>query len=130
MIEHLLKHFDVKGTVYLANEGYNGQCVVKSSQIDALKLSLLSIDHDLFGDIELNEESQIVDESKFPYSKLLVRRKAKALNDGLTTETLDWTDSGRKLDASQWQQELLQQSNQAVRPLLLGIILSSYCKLR
>ena len=122
----LLASLYVRGTVYVAAEGVNGQMSVPLKSLDALREAMgslpglgglqLNVQHETLGTVETHETAA-------PYRKLVVREKHQILTDGLQaaqveenihdhsqTPALDWERAGTELDPSDWHAMLEQRA--------------------
>jgi hypothetical protein len=102
---------DIKGTLLVSTEGYNGQFALPSKQIELLSAKLASSDEKLFRDIDINIGKTIEYSSgcgiSFPFKKLVIRKKKKVLTDGFNEDgpPLDFSDSakiGPELSPQEW----------------------------
>lgn len=100
----------VKGTLYVANEGINGQFCLPVAWKDAFPQLLREVDDDLFAPVQLNFGLPFTaghyKARSFPFKKLLVKRRKEVLTDGID-EALDWDDAGPELPPADWHDELV-----------------------
>ena len=109
-----LAETNVKGTLLISPEGYNGQFALPSDQIEEFKLLLKEINDELFADVDINigkTTDYRNNEKKFPFRKLLVRRRKEALTDG-GLKGIDWTNAGPALTPAEWHEALMRKSKQ------------------
>ncbi|CAJ1965287.1 unnamed protein product [Cylindrotheca closterium] len=99
------------GSIYLAQEGINGQMAVPPHHLDELleacSSSLSSLD--LFVDEKPNL-GDVVPISTPTFDKLIVRTRDYVLRDGIDSEigrTLDWSDAGPELEADEWHEAVM-----------------------
>lgn len=107
----------VLGSVYVAEEGVNGQLMVRADMLPELREALGAVEALRGVEINLGDEVR-ADEVK-PFHRFKVTRKGKVLQDNLP-ELLDLTTdgaTGEEIGAGQWHAELSQPEEQ--RPLLL-----------
>ena len=131
----LLERLHVRGTVYLAAEGINGQLSVPIDRLDALQAGLdgmagldgltLNVQHESLGLVAADAPTR-------PYRKLIVREKTQILTDGLSGgqasgrrdtggaagagvagAALDWQRAGTELDPADWHKMLIARREQA-----------------
>lgn len=98
---------NIKGTLLISEEGYNGQFVVPSIQVDEFRTALKLASLETFNDVDINvgqsfDLTQI--KFEFPYKKLVVKRKNEVLTDGI--EPLDWLDAGHELTPMEWHEQV------------------------
>ncbi|MDC0526143.1 hypothetical protein OAO87_03995, partial [bacterium] len=108
-VHALLERLGVRGTVYLAAEGVNGQmcCPIEAlpelqaafARLPRLEGVTLNVQHASLGTVEAS--------SSAPYRKLVVREKAQILTDGLAGGGLDWQRAGTELEPDEWHAMLL-----------------------
>jgi UPF0176 protein len=94
-----LSEIGVFGRIYVANEGINAQISVLTSNFEALKAHLNTID--FLKDIRLN--IALEDDGKSFY-KLIIKVRHKIVADGLNDETFDVTDKGTHVRANEFNQ--------------------------
>jgi UPF0176 protein len=94
-----LSEVGVFGRIYVANEGINAQISVLTSNLEALKTHLNTID--FLKDIRLN--IALEDDGKSFY-KLIIKVRHKIVADGLNDETFDVTDKGTHVRANEFNQ--------------------------
>ena len=90
-----LDQLDVKGRIYIAQEGINGQLSIPNDNLVKLRELLESIS--ILSDVRLN--IAIEDDGKSFY-KLKIKLRSKIVADGLNDDTFDVTQRGHHLDAS------------------------------
>ncbi|MBY0432522.1 MAG: rhodanese-related sulfurtransferase [Cyclobacteriaceae bacterium] len=88
---------DVMGRVYVAEEGINAQISVPNAQFESFKQLLYSVD--FLNGIRLN--TAIEDDGK-SFFKLKIQVKKKIVADGLNDKTFDASDSGKDLNAKEF----------------------------
>eukprot|EP01037_Dinobryon_pediforme_P042466 gene42466-52852_t len=100
----------IKGTLYVANEGVNGQFCLPVAWKDAFPHLLREVDDDLFAPVALNFGIPFTagryKARSFPFKKLLIKRRREVLTDGID-ESLDWDDAGPELSPADWHAELV-----------------------
>eukprot|EP01041_Mallomonas_annulata_P008858 gene8858-18353_t len=107
----LIGDFKVKGTLYVAPEGVNGQFAVPSMKLDEFRGILGQLHVELHGvDLNIGRTVHVSDESQLPFRKLLIKTRKQVLTDGLP-EKLDLNDAGPEVDAQNWHNELSQDNN-------------------
>ncbi|MFT4986814.1 MAG: UPF0176 protein [Flavobacteriales bacterium] len=89
--------FDVFGRIYVSNEGINAQISVPVSKFDAWRDDLYQIT--FLDGIRLNKA--IEDDGKSFY-KLKIKVREKIVADGLNDETFDVTNTGKHLNAEEF----------------------------
>ena len=143
-----LNELDIKGTLLVANEGYNGQFIVPLNDLDNFHSTIASTDPLIFTKLDFNlglihnfdddddnnnnNNNNNHDNNKkkvpFPFKKLIIRKKNNILTDGLPLNKKmkimeNGLDNGQELDANVWHEEIskLEQydSNDDNKPLLL-----------
>ncbi len=87
----------VFGRIYIAQEGINAQISIPKKRFEAFKQSLFAIS--FLNGVRLN--MAIEDDGKSFYT-LKIRVRKKIVADGLRDEAFDVTDSGRHLNASEF----------------------------
>ncbi len=92
-----LDELGVKGRIYIANEGINGQISVPTSQLDAFRDVLYS--YDWLNGIRLN--IAIEDNGK-SFFALIIKVRPKIVADGIDDPGFDPTNLGVHLDAEEW----------------------------
>lgn len=107
---------NIKGTLILSKEGFNGQFALPSNDdtLQVFQSTLESVSHNIFNKIDFNIGDNINFENKlhlFPYKKLIVRKKNEILTDGIDGDHLDWSDAGIELKPHEWHEVLLQDNN-------------------
>ena len=124
-----LSDLNLRGTLLVSHEGFNGQFAIPHGQMDIFRSALTTVDGYVFRDLDINVGVTIdyADSSfKFPYKKLLVRKKKAILTDGLPpSTTLDWSNCGPELSPEHWQIELSnylksKNANKSDVPILIG----------
>lgn len=123
-VKTVLLQRNVKGTLLLSNEGYNGQFAVPVGSVPKFCAELESVDSNLFGDLDVNI-GKTVDYSnsplEFPFKRLIVRRKKGALTDGLSdaqAQGIDWTQPGPDMAPEKWHEAIRQFQDKV--PVVLG----------
>lgn len=100
----------IKGTLYVANEGVNGQFCLPVAWKDTFPHLLREVDDELFAPVELNFGLPFTaghyKARSFPFKKLLIKRRKEVLTDGID-ESLDWDDAGPELAPADWHAELV-----------------------
>jgi predicted sulfurtransferase len=122
----LLERLGVRGSVYVAAEGLNGQLSVPQEALSELQHALaamrgleslrLNVQHAALGTVSVQSGAPL------PYRKLVVREKEQILTDGLAEAQLDWQRAGTELEAAEWHAMLLKsraqrQPAQPARPV-------------
>ncbi len=107
---------NIKGTLILSKEGFNGQFALPSNDdtLQVFQSTLESVSHNIFNKIDFNIGDTINFENQlhlFPYKKLIVRKKNEILTDGIDGDHLDWSDAGNELKPHEWHEVLLQDNN-------------------
>ena len=95
----ILDELDVKGRIYVASEGVNGQISVPEELVESLRKTLDTID--FLKGIRLN--IAIEDDGKSFY-KLKIKIRNKIVADGLNDETFDVTKRGKHISAEEFNQ--------------------------
>ena len=95
----ILDEIGVKGRIYVASEGVNGQISVPEENFNQLKETLYSIE--FLKGIRLN--IAIEDDGKSFY-KLKIKIRHKIVADGLNDETFDVTKRGKHISAEEFNQ--------------------------
>ena len=90
----------LRGTLYIADEGVNGQFAVPSDQLTAFQ----NICENLLDITDLNIGDRVPLDTP-TFEKLIVRTRNAILRDGIKL-TLDWNNAGEELPPSKWHQEL------------------------
>ena len=121
-----LKGLDIKGTLLVATEGYNGQFIVPVNDVDMFHRTIVSSHPSTFTHLDFNlgnvynfdhdddssddSSVNVIKNVPFPFKKLIVRSKANILTDGLPPakkeRIIDWNDAGPELDASTWHEQI------------------------
>jgi UPF0176 protein len=97
-----LSAFDVKGTLLIAPEGYNGQFAIESTRLERFSNCLANID-DKLGSVELNiGKTFSYGGSEFPFKKLLVKRRKFILTDNYNLPLNLQDHYGREAHAEEW----------------------------
>ena len=114
----LLNSLHVRGSIYLAAEGINGQLSVPLKSLDKLRDAMCQLPG--LSELKLNAQhaalGTVAEDAPPPYRKLVVREKAQILTDGLSQGqyqeggvgrdespgALDWDHAGTELDPSDW----------------------------
>lgn len=107
---------NIRGTVYVANEGINAQFAVPINDVDTLlHIFRNELPFDTFEECSPNMGS-LVDSNIPTFDKLIVRTRDYILRDGLSNlqgadddDQFNWNDAGIELDALEWDMELRQQ---------------------
>jgi len=139
-LKNRLACLDVKGTIVLSKEGYNGALVVPLTRLVSLYEEMSSVLSKLdFNMGETLEYGLLGQEAPtFPFKKLLVKKKRAALTDRLDEQqsqlsdsssndlqegeaVIDWSDAGAEIDPEDFHNELSSSysSNEAKQPVLL-----------
>jgi UPF0176 protein len=90
---------DVVGRTYVATEGINAQIAVPTKSLIEFRESLYEID--FLNGIRLNYAVDDA-EAEFPFLKLKIKVRNKILADGLNDETFDVTNTGKHLNATEF----------------------------
>ena len=90
---------DVVGRTYVATEGINAQIAVPTKSLIEFRESLYEID--FLNGIRLNYAVDDA-EAEFPFLKLKIKVRNKILADGLNDETFDVTNTGKHLNAKEF----------------------------
>lgn len=117
-LESRLAAVRVLGSVYVAEEGLNGQLMVRADMLPQLREVFGAVD--ALRDVELNLGDEVRADEVKPFHRFKVSHKGKVLQDGLGEQQLDLlTDgaTGEEIDAAQWHAELSKPEDE--RPLLL-----------
>jgi predicted sulfurtransferase len=104
-----LAALDVKGTLYVADEGYNGAFCVPSKALGDFYLKLFETDRVMFRDLDINVGKTFdPEETELPFRKLVVKQRAAVLTDGLPpdADVLELTNAGPELPPAEWHREL------------------------
>lgn len=88
---------DVLGRIYIAHEGINGQLSIPSEKFQLFKDHLYSIP--FLNGVRLNVA---VDDNGKSFFKLKILIRSKIVADGLDDQTFDVTNSGKHLNASEF----------------------------
>lgn len=126
-----VSHDEIRGTLYVAAEGVNGQFMVPTRKLRLFEDIIASLDTDgtHLTDLDFNI-GDVVNVSSVdppPFRKLLIRSRDKILRDGLgvsgdggrtDTDTgsdsddrlplpnIDWADAGHEVPPAEWHQEI------------------------
>jgi UPF0176 protein len=92
-----LDSLQVLGRIYIATEGINAQISVPTEKFDALRSYLYSIS--FLNGVRLNSA---VDDNGKSFFKLKILIRSKIVADGLDDSTFDVTNSGKHLNASEF----------------------------
>ena len=90
---------DVVGRTYVATEGINAQIAVPTKSLIEFRESLYEID--FLNGIRLNYAVDDA-EAEFPFLKLKIKVRNKIFADGLNDETFDVTNTGKHLNAKEF----------------------------
>jgi UPF0176 protein len=90
---------DVVGRTYVATEGINAQIAVPTKSLIEFRESLYEIN--FLNGIRLNYAVDDA-EAEFPFLKLKIKVRNKILADGLNDETFDVTNTGKHLNAKEF----------------------------
>ena len=90
---------DVVGRTYVATEGINAQIAVPTKSLIEFRESLYEIN--FLNGIRLNYAVDDA-EAEFPFLKLKIKVRNKILADGLNDETFDVTNTGKHLNATEF----------------------------
>lgn len=93
--------FEVVGRVYVANEGINAQIALPSIHFEGFKENLYSID--FLNNIRLNVA---IEERQKSFIKLDIKVRAKIVADGIDDPTFNPGNTGRYLEANDWNEKL------------------------
>lgn len=122
--KNALSQKNIKGTLLLSNEGYNGQFAVPVGSVPDFRAELESVDASLFGDLDVNIGKTVdysTSQLEFPFKRLIVRKKKGALTDGLSdaqAQGIDWTKPGPEMAPEKWHEAIRQFQDQ--EPVVLG----------
>jgi len=94
-----LDQLDVKGRIYIAREGINGQISISRNNLDILKNTL--DDLDILHPIRLNTAQEHHSKSFFA---LIIKVRQKIVADGIEDPCFDVTQSGTHLNAREFNQ--------------------------
>lgn len=103
-----LQKLNVKGTLLLTTEGYNGQFAIPYGTMEAFRTGLRNADEQLFSEFQLTHGETVEYGSSnivFPFKRLVVRRKKAALTDGISNKdvpAIDWAQAGNELQPHLW----------------------------
>lgn len=107
-----LKEQNVKGTLLLSTEGYNGQFAIPCGTLQNFRSRLFEADKQIFSEFHLTH-GETIDYSSgdvvFPFKKLVIRRKKEALTDKIVNKAgldIDWNMAGNELPPQLWQAAL------------------------
>jgi UPF0176 protein len=92
-----LAKLSVFGRIYVAKEGINAQISVPTTRLDEFKAFLYSID--FLNQVRLNTA---VDDDGKSFYKLTIKIREKIVADGLDDNTFDVTNSGKHLNAQEF----------------------------
>lgn len=108
----LMPHEDIKGTLYVAEEGVNGQFSVPTSKLALFGKVMKTLDpQERMHNIDYNIGECLSAEAARlnpPFRKLLIRQRDKILRDGLPEDDaqIDWSNTGPELTPEQWHREV------------------------
>lgn len=103
-----LQRLNVKGTLLLTTEGYNGQFAIPCGTLEDFRAGLRDADEQLFSEFHLTHGETVDYGSSnivFPFKRLVVRRKKAALTDGISNKDeldIDWAQAGNELKPHLW----------------------------
>lgn len=102
-----LSDLNVKGTLYVAREGVNGQFAVPTESLTDFYSTIKSIHTDMIDlDINMGETVSITNNTNnLPFRKLLIKQRNQVLTDKLEIE-LDVNDCGPEIEPSEWHEKV------------------------
>ncbi|KAL3932575.1 MAG: hypothetical protein SGARI_003928, partial [Bacillariaceae sp.] len=110
----------LRGTIYLSEEGINGQMAVPPGEpLEALLSacsSFGSLPFDPFTDNNPPNLGDVVSVDTPTFHRLVVRVRDYILRDGISDDiiaplSLDWSDAGPELSPSEWHEQIVQNEN-------------------
>lgn len=102
-----LSELNVKGTLYVAREGINGQFAVPTKQLNNFRTTMTSLHEDIH-DLDINIGDTVIvpkNSDKLPFRKLLIKKRNQVLTDKLDTE-LDLKNCGPEIEPYEWHEKV------------------------
>ncbi|CAB9526511.1 UPF0176 protein YceA [Seminavis robusta] len=105
----------IRGTLYIANEGINGQFAVPVNVVDAF-VTVCTQHHLVEQTIDDLNWGGVLPIETPTFQKLVVRTRDVILRDGLSNhDSLNWNHAGEELTPAEWDHQLRRQSSQSLR---------------
>jgi len=115
---------DIKGTLYVATEGINGQFAIPDTKYSLFAQTISKIDTNL-NDLDINIGEILPGLSKNPFNKLLIKVRDKILRDGLSS-SFNWEDCGPEVEPEVWHNLISSKANDTILFGNYNIILTRY----